>query len=74
MAVTAMKGAGEAIEYGEIALKETVNAFNQLTVSVEEISKNMSSVAGATEEQAASFEEITASITEMNTLVSYNFV
>jgi len=70
MAVTAMKGAGEAIEYGETALKETVQAFNQLTISVEEISRNMSSVAGATEEQAASFEEITASITEMNSLVS----
>ncbi len=70
MAVTAMKGAGEAIEYGETALRDTVQAFNQLTGSVEEISKNMSSVAGATEEQAASFEEITASITEMNSLVS----
>ncbi|PWR71384.1 HAMP domain-containing methyl-accepting chemotaxis protein [Methanospirillum lacunae] len=70
MAVKAMEGAGEAIEYGENALKETVQAFNQLTISVEDISKNMTSVAGATEEQAASFEEITASITEMNSLVS----
>lgn len=70
MAVKAMEGAGEAIEHGENALKETVHAFNQLTISVEDISKNMASVAGATEEQAASFEEITASITEMNNLVS----
>jgi len=70
MAVTAMDGAGEAVNHGSVALKDTVQVFNQLTGSVEEISKNMSSVAGATEEQAASFEEITASINEMNGLVS----
>lgn len=68
-AVMAMDGAGEAIEQGGIALQETVQSFNQLTKAVEEISKNMASVAGATEEQAASFEEITASITEMSGLV-----
>ncbi|HWQ67394.1 MAG TPA: methyl-accepting chemotaxis protein [Methanospirillum sp.] len=65
-AVEAMEGAGEAISHGGIALQDTVGAFNQLTVAVGEISQNMASVAGATEEQAASFEEITASITEMN--------
>ena len=68
-AVTAMDGAGEAIEHGGIALQDTVHAFDQLTKAVEDISINMSSVAGATEEQAASFEEITASVTEMSGLV-----
>jgi methyl-accepting chemotaxis protein len=68
-AVTAMDGAGEAIQQGALALQDTVNAFTHLTTAVEEISRNMSSVAGATEEQAASFEEITASINEMNTLI-----
>ena len=68
-AVIAMDGAGEAIEQGGIALQDTIKVFNQLTTAVEGISSNMSSVAGATEEQAATFEEITASINEMNDLV-----
>ncbi|HOL41501.1 MAG TPA: methyl-accepting chemotaxis protein, partial [Methanospirillum sp.] len=68
-AVSAMGQAGSAIDLGERALKETITAFTNLTESVAEISHNMTSVAGATEEQAASFEEITASINEMSGLV-----
>ncbi|MCX6700156.1 MAG: methyl-accepting chemotaxis protein [Methanomicrobiales archaeon] len=68
-AANAMAHAGVAVKEGNAALVDTLRIFNELTGSVEDISKKMVSVAGATETQAASFEEITASVNEMSGLV-----
>ncbi|MEI6840778.1 MAG: methyl-accepting chemotaxis protein, partial [Methanomicrobiales archaeon] len=68
-AANAMANAGIAVKEGNAALADTLRIFNELTGSVEDISKKMVTVAGATETQAASFEEITASVNEMSGLV-----
>jgi methyl-accepting chemotaxis protein len=68
-AANAMSHAGSAVKEGNSALVDTLRIFNELTTSVEDISKKMVAVAGATETQAASFEEITASVNEMSGLV-----
>ena len=68
-AANAMAHAGIAVKDGNAALVDTLRIFNELTGSVDDISKKMVSVAGATETQAASFEEITASVNEMSGLV-----
>jgi methyl-accepting chemotaxis protein len=68
-AADAMAQAGTAVREGNGALVDTLRIFNDLTSSVEDISRKMSTVAGATQTQAASFEEITASINEMSGLV-----
>jgi methyl-accepting chemotaxis protein len=68
-AANAMSHAGAAVKEGNAALADTLRIFNELTTSVADISKKMVAVAGATETQAASFEEITASVNEMSGLV-----
>ena len=68
-AANAMAHAGIAVKDGNAALVDTLRIFNELTGSVDDISKKMVSVAGATETQAAAFEEITASVNEMSGLV-----
>jgi len=68
-AANAMAQAGIAVKEGNTALVDTLRIFNELTGSVADISKKMVAVAGATETQAASFEEITASVNEMSGLV-----
>ena len=68
-AANAMANAGIAVKEGNAALADTLRIFNELTGSVEDISKKMVTVAGATETQAASFEVITASVNEMSGLV-----
>ena len=68
----AMAQAGKAVSDGGIALGDTLNVFKQLGGAVEDITEKMGMVASATEEQAASFEEITASVNEMSNLVKRN--
>jgi methyl-accepting chemotaxis protein len=69
-AAQAMENSQSAVESGNAALVETLNAFHSVSESVEDIKEKMEAVASSSEEQAASFEEITASVSEMNILVN----
>lgn len=68
-ATVAMAHAGETVDEGSRSLAETLEAFNRIAASIEDISRNTMDVASSSEEQAASVEEITASITEVSDLV-----
>jgi methyl-accepting chemotaxis protein len=68
-AAHAIEAAGKAVIEGNNALSDTLNVFNELTNAVEDINQKMLIIAQGTEQQAASFEEITASANEMSTLV-----
>ncbi len=68
-AAIAIEAAGKAVHEGNSALTDTLLVFNQLTDSVDTINQKMLTIARATEQQAASFEEITASANEMSVLV-----
>ncbi|WP_394698608.1 methyl-accepting chemotaxis protein [uncultured Methanospirillum sp.] len=68
-AAIAIEAAGKAVLDGNRALNDTLNVFTQLTDSVDTINQKMVTIARATEQQAASFEEITASANEMSILV-----
>lgn len=68
-AVSAIGEAGDAIEHGNQALQETVQIFNKLSHSVEKINSNMASITCLTEEQATSFKEITANVSDMSNYV-----
>ena len=68
-ATVAMAKAGEIVEDGSKSLTETLDAFNKIAQSIEDISRNTMDVASSSEEQAASVEEITASINEVSDLV-----
>jgi methyl-accepting chemotaxis protein len=68
-AAVAIEAAGKAVKDGNQSLIDTLSVFNQLTGSVDTINQKMLIIARATEQQAASFEEITASANEMSTLV-----
>ncbi|WP_181391597.1 methyl-accepting chemotaxis protein [Methanospirillum lacunae] len=65
----AMTAADIQVKTGNAALSETLQVFNSIVGSVEEINKSMVDVASASEEQAASVQEITASISEVSNLV-----
>jgi methyl-accepting chemotaxis protein len=68
-AAHAIEAAGKAVIEGNSALSDTLNVFTELTKAVDDINQKMLTIAQATEQQAASFEEITASANEMSTLV-----
>jgi methyl-accepting chemotaxis protein len=68
-AAVAIETAGKAVREGNQALNDTLNIFTRLTGSVETINHKMLTIARATEQQAASFEEITASANGMSALV-----
>lgn len=65
----AMGLAGKAVEEGGATLTETVDSFNQIAGSIDDITRNATDVASSSEEQAASVEEVTASINEVSDLV-----
>ena len=54
---------------GDIAVKETLEVFEKIASSIDDVSRRVSDVASTTEEQAASVEEISASVHEVGTLV-----
>jgi len=60
-ATTAMAYAGKTFEEGSKSLTETLDAFNKIAGSIDDITRNAMDVASASEEQAASVEEVTAS-------------
>jgi len=65
----AMETTNETVSEGSRNLIDTVKAFNQIADSISEISKTIADVASASEEQAATVEEVTASINEVSQLV-----
>jgi len=65
----AMGQAGQAVKEGSVTLTETVDSFNQIAGSIDDITRNATDVASSSEEQAASVEEVTASINEVSSLV-----
>jgi len=67
-AAIAMDLATNEVSKGSIAITETIQVFHAIAAQVEEISGNMSEVAGLSEEEAAAVEEITASVSEVKGL------
>jgi methyl-accepting chemotaxis protein len=68
-AAVAIEASTKAVHEGNQAMIDTLNVFGELTQAVDTINQKMLTIARATEQQAASFEEITASANEMSTLV-----
>jgi methyl-accepting chemotaxis protein len=68
-AAVAMETADNDVKVGNVAMKETLLVFARIVESVAEISTNVEEVASASEQQAASVQEITASINEVSSLV-----
>lgn len=64
-----MKVSATEVKSGNEAVNETLVVFNQIVEAINVVHRNMTEVAGATEEQAASVEEITASVNEVGSLV-----
>ena len=69
-AVEAVESANDGVREGSGALTQTLEVFNKIVTSIDDINKNISSVAASAEEQAASVEEVTASVTTVSTLIS----
>jgi methyl-accepting chemotaxis protein len=69
LASESMKTSATEVKIGNDAVKETLQVFNQIVQAIDIVHMNMTEVAGATEEQAAAVEEITASVTEFGSLV-----
>lgn len=68
-ATQAMGKSNQAVQDGSSALEQTLNAFNKIADTIENINQNTVEVASASEEQAASVEEVTASIQEVSNLI-----
>ena len=58
------------VREGGLALSQTLEVFNKIVASIDEINRNINDVAASAEEQAASVEEVTASMNEVNALVN----
>lgn len=69
LATQAMGKSNQAVLDGSTALEQTLNAFNKIADTIENINRNTVEVASASEEQAASVEEVTASIQEVSNLM-----
>ncbi len=65
----AMGQAGTSVAEGGVILSETLEAFERIAASIDDITRNVTDVASAAEEQAASVEEVTASVHEVSSLV-----
>ena len=57
------------VKTGNEAVGETLHLFNEIVGSIAEINRNMNDVAAASEEQAASVEEVTATVHEFGDMV-----
>jgi len=71
-ATDAINKSSLVVREGSDSLTETLSEFNTIAVTIEEINKSMMEVATASEEQAASIEEMTAGIHEVSEMVSDN--
>lgn len=68
-AALAIEASGKAVQEGNRSLSDTLAVFHELTGSVDMINEKMLIIARSTQQQAATFQEITASAQEMSTLV-----
>jgi methyl-accepting chemotaxis protein len=68
-AADAAAEAGKTVKEGSSALGETLETFNKIVASVDDISRNIEMVAASAQEQAATVEEVTASLHEVNNLI-----
>lgn len=57
------------VKGGNEAVAETLGIFNEIVESIADIDKNMNDVAAASQEQAASVEEVTATVHEFGEMV-----
>ena len=64
-----MKSSAIEVKAGNQAVADTLGVFNEIVKAINIVHANMTEVAGATEEQAASVQEITASVNEVGSLV-----
>ncbi|WP_181391574.1 HAMP domain-containing methyl-accepting chemotaxis protein [Methanospirillum lacunae] len=69
-AATAMNLATSEVSKGSVAITDTIKFFHTIAEQIEDISSNMTEVAGLSEEEAASVEEITASVTEVKNMTT----
>ena len=64
-----MKTSLQDVEEGNKAVKETLSVFNKIAEAIANVSIRVGEVAGASEEQEASVEEINASVHELGNLL-----
>ena len=69
-AATAMNLATNEVSKGSGAITDTIKFFHTIAEQIEDISSNMTEVAGLSEEEAASVQEITASVTEVKNMTT----
>lgn len=65
-----MENSSKYVKAGNTAVTDTISVFQEIVVAIDNVYKNMTEVAGATEEQAAAVEEITASVNEVGMMVN----
>lgn len=65
----AVKKSITEVESGNDAVVQTLEVFNNIVESISVINSNMSEVAAASEEQAASVEEVTATVNEFSDMI-----
>jgi methyl-accepting chemotaxis protein len=68
-AADAVSMTSAAVQDGNVMLADTLRIFDQLVISVEDISNNIEQVASMNEEQAAAVEEITSSMHEVSAML-----
>jgi len=64
-----MNSSATEVKAGNEAVYETLQVFNQIVQAIDIVHNNMTEVAGATQEQAATVEEITAHVNEVGNLI-----
>jgi len=64
-----MKTSLNDVEEGNVAVKEALTVFNKIADAIALVSMRIGEVAGASEEQAASVQEISASVHELGSLI-----
>jgi methyl-accepting chemotaxis protein len=68
-AVEGVAKSESGVREGSAALTQTLEVFNRIVASIDEIGMNINDVAASAEEQAASVQEVTASVHSVNNLV-----
>jgi methyl-accepting chemotaxis protein len=61
--VAAMKASGETVEAGTLAVQQAGQAVKTINASVEEVTRNMSTIAGVVQEQMTATTEVDQSVT-----------
>ena len=67
---SAMDGTVKEVKSGNQSVTDTIQSFTRIVSSIQALSNHITDVAAASEEQAASVQEITATLNETNTTVT----